>query len=75
MTEETFEQMLRTYLRRKPFLPFVVELESGEQILIAEPTLAFDGGEAGYLSPSYELKEFACEQVRDIRPVTLGTAS
>jgi hypothetical protein len=75
MEEQLFEQTLRTFLRREPFLPFVVELESGDQIVIEQPTVAFDGGAAGYFNPSYDLTEFACEDVRAIRLLTPETAS
>jgi hypothetical protein len=67
MDRETFEETLRTILRRKPFVPFVVELSTGEQILIEEPTVAFSDGFAGYFSPSYEIREFVCDQVCNIR--------
>jgi hypothetical protein len=75
VNQETFEDALRSFLRREPFLPFVVELASGEQITVEEPTVAFNGGAAGYLSPSYDLKEFACENVRDIRLAAQEPAS
>jgi hypothetical protein len=69
MTKHLFEQTLRELLHNEPFIPFVVELETGEQIQIAEPTLAFSNGFAGYLSPEYEIIDFRCENVRDIRPL------
>jgi hypothetical protein len=75
MTQQNFEQTLRDFLHRQPFMPIVVELESGEQILIAEATLAFSDGFAGYLSPKFDLREFRCEEVRDIRLVTNEIAS
>jgi hypothetical protein len=55
MTREAFEKLLRDFLHREPFQPFVVELESGQQVEIAEPTAAFSEGFAGYLSPIFEI--------------------
>ena len=75
MKREVFEETLRGFLRREPFLPFVVELETGEQILVEEPTVAFADGFAGYFSPAYDITEFTCEQVRDIRLLAQETAS
>jgi hypothetical protein len=74
MNLDLFHDMLRSFLRKEPFRPFVVELEDGEQILIDEPTVAFNGRLAGYLSPSYDLIEFRCDQVKQIRPATQGAA-
>jgi hypothetical protein len=67
MKRETFEDTLRGFLRRDPFQPFIIQLESGEDILIEEPTVAFSDGFAGYFSPAYDIIEFTCEQVREMR--------
>jgi len=74
MTEELFEATLRKYLRRKPFFPFLVELLDGRIIIVERPSLAMGGGAATILTED-EMIEFACEEVRDIRPVPAETVS
>ena len=70
MTQEAFEDSLRSFLRREPFQQFVVELLDGQRILIDLPhTVAMGGGGACFISPDYDMHTFACEQVRDIRPL------
>ena len=75
MELEVFQETLRSFIRREPFVPFVVELLNGEQIVVAEPTVAFNGGFAGYFSPSYDILEFRCEQVQAIRLLSREAAS
>jgi hypothetical protein len=75
MTIEQFEDTLRQFIRREPFQPFVVELLDGTLFHIEHPGVAFGGGAASYLTPNYDLVEFACEEVRSIRLSTHETAS
>jgi hypothetical protein len=52
MVPETFMQSLRVFARRRPFRPFLVELMSGERIMVEHPeALAYNGGAAVYISP------------------------
>jgi hypothetical protein len=44
-----FDDRLRQWIRKEPFVPFFVELENGERILIRLPALAFGGGSAGFI--------------------------
>jgi hypothetical protein len=74
MTQDIFEETLRQYLRRRPFFPFTVELLNGKVITVEKPTLAMGGGAATMLTPD-QLIEFACEEVREIRPVPSETIS
>jgi hypothetical protein len=68
MTKEVFEQTLRDLVRRDPVRPFVVELVNGTRIEIDDPkAVAFADGAAGFLSSSFELIPFSCEDVRAIR--------
>jgi hypothetical protein len=60
---------------REPFQPFVVELLDGRVIEIDHPKLVFGGGAASFLTPTYELVEFVCEDIRAIRPVVPGATS
>ena len=75
MTNEQFEETLRQYLRREPFQPFVVELVDGRLIAIEEPKVVFGGGAASFFTPSYDLVEFACEDVQAIRPAIPGATA
>jgi hypothetical protein len=67
MNVEQFEQTLRQFLHREPFQPFVVELVDGRMIEIDQPKIVFGGGAASFLTPGYDLVEFACEEIRAIR--------
>ena len=71
MSEEQFTQTLREYTKRKPYVPFIVELVDGERIYIDEPAVAFSGGTAGYLNESGELVRFSNRTVRLIGPATI----
>ncbi len=75
MTTEEFENTLRQFLHKEPFEPFVVELIDGQVIQIERPKLVFGGGAASFLTPSFDLVEFACEQVQTIHPVLRGVVS
>jgi len=72
MNAEQFEQTLRQFLRRDPF---AVELLDGSVVEIDRPKLVFGGGAASFFTADYDLIEFACEEVRAIRPVAGGVAS
>jgi hypothetical protein len=67
MVPETFTQILRAYARRKPFKPFLVELMSGERILVEHPeALAYNGGAAVYISPRGGFAMFDHESVAQV---------
>ena len=67
MITETFTQILRSYARRKPFKPFLVELMSGERILVEHPeALAYNGGAAAYISPRGGFVMFDHESVSQV---------
>jgi hypothetical protein len=67
MQEREFEDTLRTFIRRSPFEPFVVELLDGRFIRVEQPKVVFNGGAATYLRERFDWDEFACEEVRSIR--------
>ena len=75
MNQQAFEETLRKYLRNKPFHPFAVELVNGNVITIDQPKLAIGGDSAALITTDDELIEFACEEVRAIRPVPLEAVS
>jgi hypothetical protein len=72
---EQFESTLIEFLHKEPFQPFVVELTSGQLIEVNRSRLAIGGGGASFFAPDYDLVEFSCEEVRDIRPIVQGAAS
>jgi hypothetical protein len=64
MTKDLFEQSLREFRWREPPQPFVVEVMDGTRIEVDDPkAVAFSEGAAVFLSPSYELVEFSCDNV------------
>jgi hypothetical protein len=67
MTPEQFDQTLRELTRRRPFLPFVVELKDGREILVERPKLSFGGGVAGMLHRKEGLVDFSWEEVHAFR--------
>jgi hypothetical protein len=74
MSPTEFDDTLRKFMRARPFMPFVVELLDGRQLVFAEPTVAFDNGGAISLSQS-RLDIFECEDVRAIRPTPQGATA
>lgn len=44
-----FDETLRQMLRKDAFVPFFVQLENGQRILIRQPVLAFGGGSASFI--------------------------
>ena len=63
MTSEAFQETLRLFLHRKPFLPFVAVLLDGSKITIDRSSVAMNGGGAGFLSDEEGLIDFTCDQV------------
>jgi hypothetical protein len=74
MKAEQFEETLRQLLRREPFQPFVVEMVDG-RVLAVDQKVVFGGGAASFITPSYELVEFACEDVKELRPALPGVTA
>ena len=67
MVQENFSRALRAFAKRAPFKPFVVELVSGERVLVEHPeALAFRGGSAVYISPRGEYSLFDHEGVAQL---------
>jgi hypothetical protein len=67
---ETLARALRSFRRRTPFKPFLVELANGGRILVEHPeALAFRGGTAVFISPRHEFTLFDHEGVADVKDV------
>jgi uncharacterized membrane protein len=70
MSEEQFTQLLRHFIHRQPFVPFVIELVNGDRIHVDSPAVAFSGPAAGFLDEGEGLIRFSCEEVRAITPAS-----
>ena len=73
MTPEQFDEMLRSYVKRRPFFPFVVELTDGRRILIEDRHVGFGGGVAGFINEDGALDGFSYDKVREFRFITPDT--
>lgn len=67
MTPEQVEEKLIALKHRKPFVPFVVEMTSGEELEIGTPGLSICGGGAGFTGPDGGLVDFEFKNVCSIR--------
>ena len=70
MTADNFNSSLRTFLRRQPFVPFVVKMNDGKNLLVDDPqAVAFGGGDAAYIGP--DLVHFIyCQHVENMHLAT-----
>jgi hypothetical protein len=69
MTAETFDDLLRKWVRRDPFQPFTIVKANGERIKVDVPTaIAFDGGGGGFITPDGDVLFFECEEVQELKP-------
>jgi hypothetical protein len=64
-----FDETLRRFVNREPFVPFVVELDGGSSVTIPDRPVVFCDGAATYLTPDYRMIEFSNDDVIAIRPV------
>lgn len=75
MTPEQFDETLRSFVKRRPFFPFVVELVDGRRILIPDPHVAFGGGVAGFINEEEALDGFSYDQVQAMHFATPEAAT
>lgn len=70
MTPDAFFNTLRSFVRHRPFQPFVIEIDGDVPILIKNPkNFAFgQGGGASYLDGG-DIHLIDCEDVVNIKPV------
>jgi len=72
MTRENCERALRSFCRRRPFLPFLVELLSGDRLPISHPeAISWRGELLYYVGPQDRHRLFDSDsvcQMLDIPP-------
>ena len=73
MNKDQFDETLRQFLRRKPFIPFVMELVDGGQIVVERPRVSFAEGSGCFFNSKFDLIEFDCENVREIHFISIET--
>ena len=69
MTVKQVEEKLTELVHHEPFVPFVVELNDGESLVIPHPP-AFDENGAVYFGADGGLVDFWFKNVRSIRLVS-----
>jgi len=75
MTPEIFERTLRELLQRRPFLPFIVEMDDGERFIVDDPeAVPLSGGAAGFIGMD-KIYFFNCDNVRHFLALTPEAAS
>ena len=75
MSREDVENTLLGFLRQEPFRPFVIDLADGRHLKVDGRWLAINGGGATLWASDDVLEDFWFDDVRDVRPATLGAAS
>lgn len=73
MTPKQVEEKLIALIHRKPFIPFIIEMNNGESHEIDRPGLAIAGGGAGFIGPDGGLVDVEFKDVRSIRFVHPGS--
>ncbi|HZT80949.1 MAG TPA: hypothetical protein VFA26_12030 [Gemmataceae bacterium] len=59
MTRPTFRFALQSFMRRRPFKPFLIELFSGDRFLVSHlETVRLHGDLVHYVSPQFENRLF-----------------
>ena len=72
MSPEEVEARVIELKHAEPFVPYVVELKSGESLEITYPGLAINGGGAGFFGPDGGLVDFEFKDVKAIRLLDAG---
>ena len=67
MVADSFARSLKAFAKRRPFKPFIVELTSGEKLLVEHPeALVFRDSIAVHFSPKHEISIFDHEGVAQL---------
>ena len=75
MSIDIFTQTLRKLLKQDPFLPFFVVLTDGGQLIVDQPSVAFDGGKAAVFAAPGDLVFIEHEEVSHMGAAVPGVAS
>lgn len=77
MTPTTFEQQLQALLRRDPFLPFIIELDDGERLVVGqrEALMYREGGTAIYFRLNGEFDFVDCGTVKQFLELAIKTSA
>lgn len=75
MDQLRFESLLGEFTHRKPFVPFVIELNDGRSYRLDAPEVAFHEDGCGFISEQDGLVILERQEVRDIRAVEREMAS
>ena len=71
MRDTSFRSSLLKFVRRRPFKSFMVELVSGDRIVVEHPeAVALGGASAVYISPEGEYAMFDSSTVSQLTDVT-----
>jgi hypothetical protein len=68
MTRTVLEQTMKAFLHRKPFRPFVIELEDGQQWVVGQPEAVFyhTGGTGMFFHQDGSMDFLDCENVKQL---------
>lgn len=74
MARPDFEQAVQTRLERKPFQPFIVELDDGDRFFVGQrEAIMYRGGTtAVFFAPDGNFDFVDCEAVRQIWDVSIA---
>lgn len=76
MTAQNFGIALRAFLRRRPLIPFFIELHTGERLRVSHPeAIALRGQVAMYIDTSNQNKLFDHESVSQVCDLDSSSAS
>jgi hypothetical protein len=65
MNKDEFDNRLREFRQRRPFVPFTVELQDGRHLAVKQPQFVFEEGAASFIDPDDgALVEFAHDEVK-----------
>jgi hypothetical protein len=72
MPVPAFEEAVRAHLKRKPFKPFIIELDTGEQWVVGQPEVLsyYTGDSALYLRPDGSFNFVDAANVRQFLELT-----
>ncbi len=77
MSKKEFHNRLVEYMHREPFVPFVVKLRGGLEIVIKKPPVVWDDGAASFIDLDGDgaLVEFLHYQVKSFEVLHQETAA